>query len=238
VEEIAMDQETLDDWNRRLGTEPDEKATIFKEMVDLATIVHVFSEIREMIQSNPKLQRHSAFYNVHGLNHAHSVLMYIRRQVRTDGNSLRRLLQDIRDNHQLVTREWFVSMYTERASDRLEEIREQQANHDFNKHFAKDEDSEYIDANIIDEDIERLQEIYESTKDLVDARVAHTVPQREPDRIPTYDQLSEWAKEVGCIFNKYLLLLQGAGLDRLIPHFSHDWKEIFRHAWLPDDNST
>ena len=137
-----------------------------------------------------------------------------------------------------MTREWFISMYTEGAPDRLQEVRKQQANHDFNKHFVEDEDSKYIDPNIIEEDIERLHEIYESTKDLVDGRIAHTVPQREPDSMPTYDQLAEWAEEVGDIFKKYLFLLQGAGLDRLLPHFSHDWKEIFRHAWLPDDNST
>jgi hypothetical protein len=204
-----MEQETLNDWNRRLGTEPSEETTIYKEMVDLATIVHVFSEIREMIQSNPKLQRHSAFYNIYGLNHAHSVLMYIRRQVRTDGNSLHRLLRDIRDNYQQVTREWFISMYTEGTFDRLQEVREQQANHDFNKHFAEDEDSEYIDPNIIEEDIERLQEIYESTNDLIDGRIAHTVPQREPDSMPTYDQLAEWAEEVGDIFKKISSSLTG-----------------------------
>lgn len=232
-----MEQESLNDWNRRLGTNPNEEATIYKEMVDLATIIYVFSEIREMIQSNPKLQRHSAFYNVHGLIYAHSVLMYIRRQVRTDGNSLVRLLQDIRDNHQQVTREWFVSMYTEGASDRHQDAQEDDANHDFNKYFAADEDSEYIDANIVQEDIDRLQEIYESTENLVNGRIAHTVQQREPDTMPTYDQLAEWAKEVGNIFKKYLLLLQGRGLDRPLLNFSHDWKEIFRHPWLPEDTS-
>lgn len=232
-----MEQDTLNDWNSRLGSDPNEEATIYNEMVDLAAIMHVFFEIRDMIQSNPKLHRHSAFYNVHGLNYAHSVLMYMRRQVRTDGNSLVRLLQDIRDNHQQVTREWFVSMYTEGASGRLQKAREQQANYDFSEYFTADQDSKYIDNEIVQEDIDRLQEIYESTEEFVNWRIAHTVQQREPDSVPTYDQLAGWAEEMEAIFKKYLLLLQGSGLDRLLPHFSHDWKEIFRHAWLPEDTS-
>ena len=225
-------------WNEWLGTDANAPATVYKELVDLAEIRYVFAEVHEMIHGNPALQQHSAFYEVFSLTYAHAVAMYIRRQVRTDGHSLRGLLGEIKRHADLVTLEWYIDLYTSGASERMKEFQERNARGVFAEHFAGNTaEGESLDPDIIQSDIDQLGAISKALQDFVNWRVAHAV-MKEPSDVPTYRDLDDWAILLEDLLKKYLLLLQGSGLESVTPVLTHGWQDIFRVAWLPGANPT
>jgi hypothetical protein len=228
----------LTEWNSWLGTDPNAEATIYKELIDLSRIRHIFQGVAEMVRENEQVQQHSLFHEVFSLNYAHSVLMYLRRQVQPAGVSMHRLLRDLKEHHSLVTRDWYVHLYTDGKNGLLREHAERSANSVFSRYCACSEDDEdMLDPSLVQEDIDRLQDIRESICDFVNWRVAHAV-MNEPEQVPTYEQLDEWADTLEVQFKKYLLLLQGSGMNGLMPVINHDWRAIFRVPWLPPKDST
>ena len=236
MSEVTL-EDKLAEWNSWLGTDPNEEATIYKELIDLSQIRHIFQGVAEMVRENDEVQQHSLFHEVFSLNYAHSVLMYLRRQVQPAGVSMHRLLRDLKEHHNLVTRDWYIHLYIDGKTGPRREYAEHNANSVFSRYFGGDEDEDTLDPSHVQEDIDRLQNIRESISDFVNWRVAHAV-MNEPEQVLTYGQLDEWANILEEQFKKYLLLLQGSGMNRLMPVLNHDWRAIFRVSWLPPENST
>jgi len=224
-----------------MGDDPSEEATIFSEMISLLDMRRVFRGVREMIRENENLQQRSLFFDVWGKGYADSVLMHIRRIAKSNsqGVSLMDVLCDLKQNRHMVTRDWYVREFsTGDPSSRREKVEAASTEATFSRHFLTESDSEetsdnpQISEEVLDEDIERLEEIHERCEDYINWRIAH-LDTSSPDQIPTFDELYRWIDELRDIFRKYYLLLFGADLE-VETVLTHDWRAIFEHPWIQD----
>jgi hypothetical protein len=76
-----MNPQKLEKWRRWLGNDANSDGSIAQELANLAVIREIHAGLRQMVDNNKNLQKHSAFYWVMQMTYSHSTLMYIRRQV-------------------------------------------------------------------------------------------------------------------------------------------------------------
>ena len=229
-----MNPQKLVKWKRWLG-DANTDGCIIQELSMLSLIREVFAGVKQIVDGNPGIQVHSTFYQVFTSNYAHSVLMYIRRQVERDPKSggLIELAWDLRDNHKSVTQADYVKLYTKNAGDNVDlEIREKWGQRDFTKYFGGTSGVGHLDTGVIDSDINQLEAILETTKSFVDRRLAH-LDTREPNHVPSLDELDTACDTLNSILKKYMLLLEGTDYQ-VETVLQHDWKAIFRVPWLLD----
>jgi hypothetical protein len=232
-----MNPHKLAKWKRWLG-DANTHGTITRELVDLAIIREVFHGVREMVRNNSALQQHSAFHSVFSLNYSHSVLMYVRRQVRRNQDSagLIELAHDLRDNCNLVTQDYYIGLYAQNAIDAPDrEELERWGRSVFLEKFGGTVKT-YLDPLVIEADIADLNAIADASSSFTDRRLAH-LDRREPKRIPTHQELDRWCDTLNDKLKKYISLLDAADF-RIPPVLSHDWRAIFRTAWLPGSRSS
>jgi len=86
---------------------------IHDEVQELLVAEHIFWDIQKLIRRNKGLRKPSAYYKYMGDAHSVLVLAGVRRQIKIDNQSisLARLLGEVRDNAQLVSREYFQGLY-------------------------------------------------------------------------------------------------------------------------------
>ena len=230
-----MNPQKLTKWKKWLG-DANTDGTISRELSNLAVVRMVFAGIKYMVETNPALQQHSAFHSVFSSTYAHSVMMYVRRQVREDRDScsLINLARDLRDNCQIITKDYFVSLYTSHAADEYDrDEREQWGQSDFYKYFGGTAKT-YLDPAIIESDIADLKAIADASASFIDRRLAH-LDLREPTSVPTYDELDNWCDMLNAKLKKYFLLLYASDLQ-VAPVLQHNWQAIFRVPWLPESS--
>lgn len=225
-----MNPQKIKKWNRWLGNANSE-GTIAYELGNLAVIREIHSGLREMVDNNKDLQKHSAFYYVIQMTYSQSALMYIRRQVRRncDSVSLIMLADDILKEHRMITKEFFSNMYVRGKHEEQREGWKRLGECDFAKHFGGT-CGDCIDPLIIEKDIQVLKKVSDDSSEFTDRRLAH-LDRREPTIIPTYSEIDSWCQVLNKILRKYMLLLQAVDY-KIVPILQHDWKSIFRVAWL------
>lgn len=231
-----MHPDKLDTWLHWIGGKNSHGA-ISKELSDLAIIREVHSGVAAMVRANPTLQRHSAFHSVFSLNYTHSVLMYVRRQVQPQPEraSLIVLAQDLLDHAEMVTQDYYVSLWTASARDERDRAhREREAQASFAEHFGGSV-VHHLDPAIMERDLDDLTSIADSSSRYLDRRITH-LDKREPDRMPTRRELENWCDVLNSKLRRYTLLLQATDY-RIEPVLTHDWRAIFKEAWLPDTRS-
>ncbi|MEP0546884.1 MAG: hypothetical protein ABJF88_08130 [Rhodothermales bacterium] len=234
MEEQTLNPQKLDKWHRWMGN-ANIDGSIESELTNLAVVRLVFSGVKEMVQSNKKVQRHSAFHSVFAANYAHSVLMYIRRQVRRhrDSISLIGLLDDLLENAESISRDYHVGFYTRDITrPSLLEHKNRVGNGTFDRYFAG-EAGNHLCSGIVAADIAILEGVFEHSSSFADRRIAH-LDKRSPDTIPTFGELEYWCDTLNETYWKYHLLLTAADLQ-ITPILNHNWKEIFQHAWIADE---
>jgi len=68
-----------------------------------------------------------------------------------------------------------------------------------------------------------------------DTKIAHELTNlaviREPTSLPTYLEVESWCDDLNDTLNKYMLLFRAIEY-KVEPILEHDWKSIFRNAWL------
>jgi hypothetical protein len=157
--------------------------------------------------------------------------MYIRRQVRRDKDSvsLIELAEDIKKNSELITKEFYSSLYVIRKPEKEREEWKRMGERDFVSQFGGAL-GDRLDPQIIDQDIQRLKKVADGSASFTDKRLAH-LDKNEPTNIPMYSEIESWCDELNEILRKYLLLLRAVDY-KVGPILQHDWRSIFRTAWL------
>ncbi len=184
-----------------------------------------------MVDNNNTLKKHSAFYSVIQTTYCHSVLMYIRRQVRKDRDSvsLIKLAEDIKDNSGLITKEFYSSLYVINRPDDEHDEWKKLGERDFAEHFGGAL-VDRLDPQIIEEDIQCLAKISDDSSGFTDRRLAH-LDKREPTSIPMYSEIESWCDDLNEILRKYMLLFRAVAYN-VEPILQHEWRSIFCTAWL------
>ncbi len=200
--------------------------TIKKDIMSLSINRHIFWEVQKIIKANPKIHLPSTFYQWMGNVYAVYVSIGLRRQIDKDPRtiSFQRLLEEIEGQAEVISRKRYVALYED------EVLRNRVADKAFDKFAGIGRP--HIDPAMVIEDRSQLIKKIEGVKDYVDKRVAHH-DRRGPTSPPTYPDLDECLDFVEALLVKYLAVLRAESYKTILPVWQYDWKEIFRHAWIP-----
>lgn len=220
-------------WLRWLGSS-DTTGTIACELVNLANIRKVQHGLQEIVAANPMLNRPSLFYTVEQTIYAQSVLLFIRRQVRPDHDSISLfdLAEDMHKNHHFITADYYAGLYSRGKPDETKEEWKQLGLTDFKKFQASNKN--YINPEILQEMRATLEKIANDSKPIIDRRLAH-LDRREPQSVPTYGQIENWCDQLNDIFRKLYLFLTASEI-LIGSNSDQEWKEIFKFPWINPSN--
>jgi AbiU2 len=199
---------------------------IKSEITDLVVTNHIFHETQKLIANNSKLPTSNDFYGYLRYTYVTHVVMGLRRQIKVkpESISMSRLLCEVSENPQILSRAHFVSLYvgSEHASH---------ANDDFDK-FATP-DATHINADLVKKDLEEFKRAVKKCECLSDRRIAHR-DTRAVDE-PTYDDIEQCICLLDKLYSKYYLLFRASSMHPLLPAWQYDWKEVFRTPWITGD---
>ncbi len=208
----------FDEWNKWLDV-------IYSEIRSLSVNRNIFWEVQNIIKNNPKIQKPNVFYEFLGSVYVASALMGVRRQAKIDKDSISfaRLLKEICDTPEVLSRTCFVALY--KGS-----MVEQFADRDFDKFAGKT--GSHVDPDLVKLDLEKLKAKVQKCEKYADQRVAH-FDKRAIKSIPTFTDLDECIDFLEELMKKYYLLFRAKSLVSILPVYQYDWKAIFREPWLP-----
>jgi hypothetical protein len=192
----------------------------------LLTSHDIFEEVQKIMKSNKKIQSPSLFYRWIKDNYSARVAIGIRRLVEPDkaykrAISLYRLIEDISQNRQAITRDYCVSQWMQKGG--LAE-----RNFDI---FANKGDP-LISAYKLNRDMKSLQRETQRIRTFTNKYIAHYDLKGRIRRLPTFNDVDEVLKVVDAIFCKYYLLLTRDSMTTHKPVLQYDWKKPLRHAWI------
>lgn len=200
---------------------------IMKQLSWLLTGQDFFWGMRNIVEANEKIQLPTALHNWIVDNYVAKVTTGIARLNDHDTRtiSLHRLIKEISENPDVITREDYVSGYSD---DFL--IQSGAADRDFDNFAEKTE--QHISSSKLKEDIEILDKKTKIIKDFRDQWVAHFDQNRKIDQLPTFGDVAETLEIIDKIFCKYYMLLTRGGMNTCKPTLQYDWKEPLTHAWI------
>jgi len=196
---------------------------IHKNIENLLTSQHIYKTYLEIVKSNPEIQSPIDFHDWVRKNYASSVAIHIRRELDmgSDVISLKKLLTEIKNDPQVITKEWFESLYKGSNAEAF-------ADGDF-KNVAGN--GEIFDSSIASADIEKLEQLGKHIKEYATYRIAHNI-EKPITKDPTYNDLDAFIKEYESIVKNYILLFTASGYTSLTPTWQYDWEEVFTKPWI------
>jgi len=201
--------------------------TVYSDITNLSRYSHIFWEVQEIIQNNSKIQKPSSFYEFLGQSYIAYVLIGIRRQIKIDRDSISfaRLLKEIIDTPEILSRERFIEHYQGTPI-------KHHADEDFDK-FAGCR-GKHVDPSIVKKDLEKLQQTAKILEDYADKMIAH-LDKRKPAVVPTFKDVDECIDFLEKLLKKYHLLIKCEALTSILPSYLYDWKAVFYEPWIQKD---
>ena len=204
---------------------------VIKEEIQLLVISkHLFWSVQDMIKKNPRIQIGSDFYNFLGNWYVAYSVMGVRRQVKVDSQSISfaRLLTDISENPELLSRAYYTSLYAGSTA-------EPWADRDFDRLVGVGEP--HIRASTVRDELSSLRDTARSCEELADRRIAHR-DKRPMKKLPKFHELDQCIDFLDSLYCRYLLAFHAQAMDTLMPTYQYDWQEIFRVPWIPADEES
>ena len=202
---------------------------LYNEIISLFANKTVFNRVQEIIRNNPKIQKPSAFYEYYGINYGISALMTIRRLLEPNryGISFYELLSDIYDNNEIITRDYYKSLY---GSNILEYIIDK----DFDQFSGKKgKQKNFLNKKIVEADLKAINKTIGNIKYFIDKKVAH-LDKTIPKKLLTFKEVEDCIEFIGNLLKKYLSILKAVNLSSPKPTFQYDWDIIFTEKWIPE----
>jgi len=162
--------------------------------------------------------------------YATDAVIAIRRQIdrRKDVVSLARLLEEVRDNPQVLSRARYVGLFRKslkrNAGDQFDRLIGQGTPH--------------IDPGLPAGDLDQLQRYSNNIKRFANKRVAHAG--KTDAGVPaTHGDLNACIDIVDKLTVKYVNFIRAETLlnGTLLPTILYDWKRVFRESWIPPHRS-
>ncbi|MEN6423871.1 MAG: hypothetical protein ABFE13_00800 [Phycisphaerales bacterium] len=198
----------------------------------LLTSHDVFMAVQEAFRENKNIQRPTLVYRWIKSNYAARISIGIRRLIDHDKRtiSLHRLIQDISDHPDAITRQYFVGKCT--LGSRREERPDKAdlANCDYDR-FAK-KGSKMVSKRKLSRDLSRLKQDTGRIKTFVDKWIAHHDADQRRFGVPVFTHVGEALQDIDEIYCEYALLLTGAGMTSQKPVLQYDWKKPLRYPWI------
>ena len=200
-----------------------------EEVVPLVEHQQIYGKVRDIIRANSEIQKPNEFYRFLENTYVGSGIMGVRRQIRPhkDSISLAGLLEDIRDNPSVMSRERFVKEYRPGMPSDATRIFDQRFSGSCTNH---------IDPLIVQQDLNGLNTHGYKVEEFADKRIAHR--DKKQPIIPTFGELDaciDFLKKL--VINYYFLLKAGDCENQFVPPFitEIDMEVIFRVPWIRPD---
>ena len=199
--------------------------TVEDEISHLVVNKDIFWSVQKLIKENKKIQKPSSFYRFLGDTYVSHALIGVRRQIKIDSQSIsfHRLLKEITENPEILSREYFRELY---KGSVLEELG--QADKDFNQFCGNTPD--HISKQMVAQDIATLIDYAKKCEDFADKRIAHT-DKRDPKFPLTFEDLNNSIDFLDKLCCKYNLIFHAHSSESLMPTYQYDWKAIFDEPW-------
>ena len=224
--------------------------TIHDEIQGLVVDANMFWEVQDIIRSNPRIQKPSAFYRYLGRTYLSHTLAGLRRQIKPQKDSISfvGLLHDVAKNPEELSRDYYrsrcaysdapdISQIDTEGGKGLEEkgitgtaqLKDLIKMDDFAQ-FA-DASGKHVCPKMVEADLKRLKSVVEIHEEFADKRIAH-LDKGEPEVIPAFGELDEPIKLLDETYVKYHFLFYAESMDTLMPTYQYKWKTIFLEPWL------
>ncbi len=200
--------------------------TLGTEIRDLQKSQHIFWEVQKIIQANPKINVSNAFYAWMGSMYAAAMSVAIRRLVDKGPNSISfmRLLCEVLEHPVVLSRARYKSRFVNSQSP------EDYQDRDFDRQVGRGRD--YIDPATVSSQIQTLKLKTDGLRKYVNKRVAH-YDEKEFKAVPKFQDVDDAIDCLDHLLTRYLLLVRAVYQRTALPTPTYDWKEIFRHPWIP-----
>lgn len=200
---------------------------IGNDLGELLTGHDIIEFVLKTANRNKKIRSPNLFIHWIIENYAVRVTVGIRRLTDNDRRaiSLYRLLEDIADHPQAITRSYYVSSYRDK---RL--VKAGLADRDFDN-FAN-RGSNLVSIHKLTRDMKRLKSTTDRIRKFTNKWFAHWDPSRRIRRLPTFEDAKVALEAIDKIFCKYYLLLKHGGMTTRKPVLQYDWKEPLRNPWI------
>jgi hypothetical protein len=190
----------------------------------------IWTGLQEIVRENPGLPP-SAFWEFQFETYAEAQAIGVRRQADThqDVASLAKLLSELEGDASRVTFEWWFDLWGEPRDDHDRLVARSQ----WENHYGA---GERLDRDIPSADLEVLNEASSAVRTYVNENLAHSEARgptaREPEDIPTLDDIHSAIDVAGDLYRKYYGLFTAATMVDLTPIIQHDWRAPFRVPWI------
>lgn len=181
----------------------------------------------DILKSNKEIQSPSDFHEWTIRNYGSYVVMAIRRQLDNDSDviSLKRLLIELKQTPQLITKQWFRTLYIKPTNNILL-FTEAYADSDFEAYAGH---KNYFDPLIAESDLKKLETLGKIITRYANKQIAH----RTNIKVTiTFSEINNFLKEFESIVTKYVLLFTASSYVSLTPIYQYDWELIFTKAWI------
>ena len=222
--------------------------TIHDEILALVQDANMFWEVQDIIRENPRIQKPNAFYSYLARTYLSHALAGLRRQtkLRKDSISFVRLLAEIVENPEELSRSYFNSRYPSSNGPDLDEVVGRTDletvgivdSSQLKAIIKMDDFAPYTDASgahvcpqMVEDDRKRLESAAKKHEAYADKRIAHW-DKREPKVIPSCGELDDCIKLLDRTYVKYHFLFHAESMDTLMPTYQYEWKSIFCEPWL------
>ncbi len=179
--------------------------------------------------------------------------MGVRRQLdkRADSVSLRRLLGEMAQKPQILSRQRHVIAYAVKlmgggdtapsapppdgeVQGGAYALTRSEAEHIANESFDKyaDRGNPHMPPSVIQQDLADLEKQGNTVKTFATKKVAH-LDENPPAALPTFDELDACVDFLERLVLKYELILKTSASCSLLPTRQYDWKAIFYEPWIP-----
>lgn len=187
----------------------------------------IHSRYLEIVKANKEIQLPSDFHEWTIRNYGSYVVMAIRRQLDNDSDviSLKRLLTELKESSQSLTKAWFRTLYKNSPNNGPIPM-EAFADGDFESHAGN---LEYFDSTIAESDLTKLETLGKAITRYANKQIAHRT---KVEASLTFSEINKFLEKFESIVKKYILLFTASGYASLTPVFQYDWEVIFTKVWL------
>ena len=199
---------------------------IEKSTSDLLGSRLFFREFMSIVEANPKLPDNNYFIIWLWENYLRNAAIGVRRFLDKDTRSvsLYLLLKDIRENHEILSRERYTALFKgTRYADDFDYI-----NIGFDELVG--EGKEHIEPADVEDDIKKLVARTEVLNTYVNKTVAH-LDKEKLEKLPTVKDLDDSIDLIVKLVQKYHAIFHGE-TTILQPVPQRPWKNIFNVVWL------
>lgn len=200
---------------------------IHKDTENILLNKNIHGRYLEIIKANKEVQTPPDFHAWTIRNYGSYVVMAIRRQLDNDSDviSLKRLLTELKESPQLLTKAWFRTLYTSTPNNGPIPM-EAFADGDFTRHAGN---MEYFDPTVAEADLTQLETLGKAITRYANKQIAHRT---KVEATLTFSEINKFLDEFESIVKKYIFLFTASGYSSLTPVFQYDWEVIFTKVWI------